>query len=80
MPNMNAAGKVQDLLNRAMPAMADGKVGDVLAELLTAVNELKTKHNALLVKLDADAGVTDTNYNATQAVSATALKDLESRY
>lgn len=80
MPNINAAGTVQDQLNRASPAMADGKVGDVLAELITAVNALQTKYNALLAKLDADAGVTDANYAATQAVSTTSLKDLENRY
>lgn len=29
---------------------------------------LQAKHNALLAKLDADAGVTDTNYSALHAV------------
>lgn len=30
---------------------------------------LQAKHNALLTKLDTDAGVTDTNYAALHAVS-----------
>lgn len=34
------------------------------------VNELKADFNALLAKLDADAGVTDTNYAATRSVAA----------
>lgn len=32
------------------------------------VNELKAQFNALLAKLDADAGVTDINYESTLAV------------
>lgn len=68
MANINAAGTVQSELNRSNPAAADAKLGDVLADLIA-------KHNALLAKLDQDAGVTDTNYTATLAV-----KDLESRY
>jgi hypothetical protein len=39
-------------------------------QMRTLVNELKADHNALLAKLDADAGVTDTNYAATVAVEA----------
>lgn len=39
-------------------------------QMRTLVNELKADHNALLAKLDADAGVTDTNYAATVAVAA----------
>lgn len=37
----------------------------------TALNTLATNFNAVLAKLDADAGVTDTNYAATQAVVRT---------
>lgn len=52
----------QDKLNRSMPAAKDAKLGDILNDLITA-------HNALLAKLDADAGVTDTNYASTLAVT-----------
>lgn len=41
-----------------------------LIRLGTVLDDLITKHNALLAKLDADAGVTDTNYAATQSVAA----------
>ncbi len=51
----------KDALNRAMPANARVQLGDV-------VDDLITKHNALLAKLDADVGVTDTDYVATLKV------------
>lgn len=52
------------------PGEADDDIVREWNQMRTLVNELKTKHNALLAKLDADAGVTDTNYAATQAVSS----------
>lgn len=57
-----------------------------VAELRTLANELKTDYNAALAKLDADAGVTGTDYVALHAVAAaaagavaaiTAVDDLE---
>jgi len=39
-------------------------------KLVDEVDELKTNYAALLAKLDADAGVTDTDYLATLANSA----------
>lgn len=45
------------------------QVNKINAALDTDLIEVKTKFNAVLAKLDADAGVTDTNYAATQAVS-----------
>jgi len=53
---------VQEELNRCMPAAAHAQLGDVL-------NDLITTHNELLAKLDADAGVTDTDYAALLAVT-----------
>lgn len=55
---INGTGNLIDELNRCMPAAAHAKLGDLLQEMIT-------KHNALAAKLDADAGVTDTNYAAT---------------
>ena len=52
---------LQNELNRMAPAAAHVKLGDV-------VNDLITNFNAALAKLDADAGVTDTNYAALYAV------------
>lgn len=58
----NVPGTVQAQLNRMNPTAFDAKLGDLL-------NDLITKHNALLAKLDADAGVTDTNYTALHSVA-----------
>lgn len=62
MATKNGTGNLQDELNRMNPAAAHAKLGDLL-------NEIITKHNALAAKLDADAGVTDTNYSALHKVT-----------
>lgn len=72
-------GTNQEKINKASPANAKAKLGDAVAELVAQMNTLTTNYNALLAKLDADAGVTDTNYVATRAVPATAIKGLETR-
>ena len=69
----------QDILNRSMPAAYKVKLGSTLDELIAAHNDLATKYNATLAKLDLDGTVTDTNYAALGAVTSTALKDLNSR-
>lgn len=72
-----SAANIKDQLNRASPANADAALGSLVYDLANAVNALRadlsalrTKYNAVLAKLDADEGVTDTNYAATQAMSA----------
>ena len=50
-------------LNRSSPIADDVKLGDLL-------NTLIANHNALCAKLDADAGVTDTNYAAALGIKA----------
>lgn len=57
MATKNGTGNLQDELNRMNPAASHAKLGDLLAEIIT-------KQNALVAKLDLDAGVTDTNYSA----------------
>jgi hypothetical protein len=54
--------------------MNQGDVYAVLSNLVDAVNALISDHNTLRAKLNADAGVTDTNYAASTAstVSLTA--------
>ena len=42
----------------------------ILNAILTDLTALQTKHNAVCTKLDADGGVTDTNYNSLHAVSS----------
>lgn len=49
---------LQDRLNRMNPTADDIQLGDFLQELVDTIQ-------ALNAKLDADAGVTDTNYAAT---------------
>lgn len=48
------------------PAAGHAKLGDLLEEIIT-------KHNTLLGKLDTDAGVTDTNFAALLKIAP--LKD-----
>lgn len=54
--------------------MNQGDLVAVLTNLAAAVNALISDHNTLRAKLNADAGVTDTNYAASTAstVSLTA--------
>lgn len=71
----------QSRLNTITKATKDAKLGDVIVELITQVNSLSTKFNALLTKLDSDAANTalnDTNYNSTLATSVT-ISTIESR-
>lgn len=53
---------LQDELNRMAPAAAHAKLGDI-------VNDLIAKHNAVCAKLDADAGVSGTNYASLHNVT-----------
>lgn len=73
------ARNLQDELNRAMPANANAKLGDLLNDLITAVNANTVAVKAIAAKLDADAGVTDTNYASTLTASLAAIKTLVER-
>lgn len=73
------ARNLQDELNRAMPANANVKLGDLLNDLITAVNANTTAIKAVAAKLDADGGVTDTNYASTLTASLAAIKTLVDR-
>ena len=53
----------QNLLNRCMPIANDVQLGDLLQELID-------KHNALLAKLDTDAGVSGTNFASTLSIDS----------
>jgi len=63
-----------------MPAAADVKLGDLLAELIQKVNALATGLNGALAKLDADNAVTDSDYVTDHGVSSSDIKGLEDRY
>jgi hypothetical protein len=56
------ARDAKELLNNSSPAAEYTKLGNLLDEMIT-------KHNALCAKLDADAGVTDTNFAATLGIA-----------
>lgn len=73
------SGTRQDMLNKTTPGTAKAKLGDIIAELTAQVNALTTAHNALTAKLDADAGVTDTNYTSLTGVTATTIVSMENR-
>lgn len=55
-----------------MPKMiVTGHQDDPIRELMEQHNNLVDKFNALLAQLDADAGVSGTNYEATHEVAST---------
>lgn len=76
----------QAKLNKVSPGASEVGLGDILNDLITtvnllvtAVNALAADHNTLRAKLNADAGVTDTNYAASTAAAQTAVATLASR-
>lgn len=71
------ATELQKQLNNLTPGAHHAKLGDVIVALITQVNaaiadqgNMRTAYAATLTKLDADAGVTDTNYHTVGAVAA----------
>lgn len=60
MPNINGTGNLIDELNRCMPAASHAKLGTLLEEIIT-------KHNAVLAKLDAIGAATTAEGIATAA-------------
>jgi hypothetical protein len=74
------------LLNTLTPGAKDAALGTVVALLIdtvnaqvTAINALRADHNTLIAKLNADGGVTDTNYAVSTATAQTALTALDAR-
>lgn len=70
-----------------MPRVIKDDPSLVVAALVTKINALEsalntfqTKYNATLTKLDADAGVTDTNYNSTNGVTAVTVDPITFGY
>lgn len=83
---MASTRNLVDLLNRAMPIAKLVGLGTLLQEIVTAlnahttaINALISDHNTLRAKLNADDGVTDTNYAASTATAQTALTDINDR-
>lgn len=61
--------QIKAALNRMAPGAADTPLGDVLYDLLAANAAIVTAYNALVAKLNADVGVTDTNYAVLPAAA-----------
>ncbi len=77
---------VQQKLNKVSPGAAEAGLGDIINDLITAVTAsqtalaaLKADHNALIAKLNLDAGVTDVDYAVSTAAAQTAVVPLTSR-
>jgi hypothetical protein len=54
--------------------MNQGDLYAVVSNVVDAVNALISDHNTLRTKLNADAGVTDTNYAASTATTVKLTK------
>ena len=59
---------IKDRLGNARASKEFTELRNLLAGVQADLTTLQAKHNALLAKLDADAGVTDTNYAALHTV------------
>jgi hypothetical protein len=65
----------QKALNRESLALGRAKLGDVLVDLITLCNQQNAVIKTLVTKLNADAGVTDTNYTAASLADVKGLED-----
>lgn len=59
---------IKGRLGNARSTKENTEIRALLASVQADLETLRAKHNALLAKLDADAGVTDTNFAALHAV------------
>lgn len=65
---------IRDELNRLGRAQNRAKLGDLIYDLIDANNGLRASVAALQTKLNADAGVTDTNYGVAVPLPAVVKK------
>lgn len=68
---------LQKELNACMPIAKQVGLGDLLQALITHVTTLETQLATLAVKLNNDAGVTDTNY--APATAATPIPAIQTK-
>jgi len=59
---------IKDRLGNARATKENTEIRNMLASVQADLESLRSKHNALLAKLDADAGVTDTNFASLHTV------------
>ena len=57
-------------ISKGHSGKSEASIRDLLLAIRAELDDLRTKYGTLLAKLDADAGVTDTNYATTQALAA----------
>ena len=55
--------------NLSGSGMNQGDLAALLTNMATSINALIANHNTLIAKLNADAGVTDTNYAVSSATT-----------
>ncbi len=68
LPGDNNMPSIKDRLSNSRSQKDLTEIRAMFVAVQTDLAALQAKHNALLAKLDADAGVTDTNYTALHAV------------
>jgi hypothetical protein len=68
MPNTVTRANIRDELDRSMPAAFKAKLGTTIYALIDLCNKQNAVIKALVAKLNADAGVTDTDYTAASLV------------
>lgn len=68
----------KEVLNRMNPPANMVRLGDTLQEIIDNQKAIIQRMNALLAKLDADAGVTDEDYEETLALDIE-IRDLQDR-
>ncbi len=61
---------IKDRLSSSRATKELTEFKNLLLSMQADMEALRTKHNAVLAKLDSDAGVTDTNYSSLHAVGA----------
>lgn len=66
--------------HRSNPGADIDAMVEVINQLVALANQTKTKVNETLAKLDADSGVSDTNYAAQKAVTADSADSVELGY
>lgn len=61
---------IKDRLGNARGTKENTEIRALLASVQADLESLRSKHNALLAKLDNDSGVTDVNYSTLHSISA----------
>lgn len=74
MPNPNRKD-FRSMLTRALPAFGMAKFGALIYDMIDAINRQNAVLKTIVTKLNADAGVADTNYTAATLVDVKKPED-----